>query len=280
MQRSKQGGMSMKALLVAVSGFLAYMYLSAIFAASQRMPAHGGTTAQGSERMHATSSSKVEVAMARSTTTRVLLAQNKQLSDKLSALLRQQNPPVADLQAASQGFNMLSVFVTAVHISDNLSIPFDRLKTAAQTSGSLSKAIHMLKPDADLKAEVRQAMRQASEDLDKTPGVQLARNKQLSDKLSALLRQQNPPVADLQAASQGFNMLGVFVTAVHISDNLSIPFDQLKTAVQTSGDLWKAIHMLKPDADVKAEVWEAARQASDDLEESYRLIGQSSSPSI
>ncbi len=170
----------MKALLVAVSGFLAYMYLSAIFAASQRMPAHGGTTAQGSERMHATSSSKVEVAMARSTTTRVLLAQNKQLSDKLSALLRQ----------------------------------------------------------------------------------------------------QNPPVADLQAASQGFNMLGVFVTAVHISDNLSIPFDQLKTAVQTSGDLWKAIHMLKPDADVKAEVWEAARQASDDLEESYRLIGQSSSPSI
>jgi hypothetical protein len=75
-------------------------------------------------------------------------------------------------------------------------------------------------------------------------------------------------------------MLGVFVTAVHISDNLSIPFDQLKTAAQTSGNLWKAIHMLKPDADVKAEVWEAARQASDDLEESYRLIAQSSSPSM
>jgi len=158
----------MKGLLVAVSGFLAYIYFSAIFAAAQRMQAHGGTTAQGAERMHAASSSKVEVAKARPTTPGVLLAQNKQLSDKLSVLLRQQNPPVTDLQAASQGFNMLGVFVAAVHISDNLSIPFNQLKTAAHTSGSLFKAIHMLKPDADVKAEVWEAARQASDDLEES----------------------------------------------------------------------------------------------------------------
>jgi hypothetical protein len=114
----------------------------------------------------------------------------------------------------------------------------------------------------------------------KTPGELLRQNKQLSDKLSALLRQQNPPVTNLQAASQGFNILWVFVAAVHISDNLGIPFDQLKTAAQASGNLSNAIHMLKPDADVKAAVREAALQGVDDVEESYWAIAQSSSTSM
>ena len=88
------------------------------------------------------------------------------------------------------------------------------------------------------------------------------------------------PVTNLQAASQGFNVLWVFVAAVHISDNLGIPFDQLKTAAQTSGNLSNAIHMLKPDADVKAAVREAALQAVDDVEESYWAIALSSSTSM
>jgi hypothetical protein len=209
----------------------------------------------------------------------VLLTQNKKLSDKLSTLLRQENPPVTDLQAASRGFTSLDELFTAVHISQNMGIPFDQLKTAEQTNGSIGKAIHLLKLDAHVECEIREAVLQALDDLDKTPGVLLAQNKRLSIKLSTLLRQQDPPVTDLQVASQGFTNLGELFTAVHISQNLSIPFDQLKTQEQTSGSLGKAIHALKPNADTKVELWEAAAQAADDIEESYWAIAQSSSTS-
>jgi hypothetical protein len=210
----------------------------------------------------------------------VLLAENKKLSDKLSALLQQQNPPVTDLQAASQGFTDLAELFTAVHVSDNLGIPFEQLKTVVQTSGSLSKAIHRFKPEADVESGVREALLQALEDLDKTPGVLLAQNEKLSVKLSSLLRQQNPPVTDLQAASQGFTNLGELFAAVHVSDNLGIPFDQLKTQERTGGSLEKAIHVLKPNADAAAELWEAAMQAADDLEGSHWVIAPRSSTSI
>ena len=114
----------------------------------------------------------------------------------------------------------------------------------------------------------------------KTPGELLTQNQKLSDKLSVLLRQQDPPVTDLQAASQGFTNLGELFTAVHISHNLGIPFDQLKTQEQTSRSLGNAIHTLKPNADTKAELWKAAEQAVDDIEESYWDIAQSFSPSM
>jgi hypothetical protein len=210
----------------------------------------------------------------------VLLTQNKKLSDRLSNLLRQQNPPVTDLQAASKGFTNLGELFTAVHISHNLGIPFDQLKTAVQTKGSLDKAIHLLKPDADVEGQARQAVLQALDDLDQTPGALLAQNKNLSDKLSAFLRQQDPPLTDTQAASQGFTNLGQLFAAVHASQNLSIPFDQLKAEEQTTGSLGKAIHTLKPNADIKAELWEAAVQAADDIEESYWAIAHSSSTSM
>jgi hypothetical protein len=209
----------------------------------------------------------------------VMLAQNKKLSDKLSLLLTQQNPPVTDLQAASKGFMDLGELFTAAHVSQNLGIPFDQLKTASQTSGSLHKAIHVLKPDANANAAARVAVLQALEDLHKTPGVQLAQNKKLSDTLSALLRKQNPILTDPQVASQGFMNLGELFTAAHISQNLSISFDQLKAQEQTSGSLAKAIHALKPNADTKIELWKAAAQAVDDIEESYWAIAQSSSTS-
>lgn len=114
----------------------------------------------------------------------------------------------------------------------------------------------------------------------KTPDELLAQNKKLSCKLSALLSQQNPPVTDMQAASQGFTNLGDLFVAVHISLNLGIPFDQLKTQEQTSGSLGMAIHALKPNVDTKAELWEAAVQAADDIEESYWAIFHSSSTSM
>jgi hypothetical protein len=124
-----------------------------------------GATASGSQASHAASSSKGESAKAGPKTPGELLAQNKRLSDKLSALLRQQNPPVTNLQVASQGFKLLGQFVGAVHISHNLSIPFDQLKTPAQTSEDFSNSIHVLKPDADAKAEIKKAAEQYIDDM-------------------------------------------------------------------------------------------------------------------
>jgi hypothetical protein len=158
--------MHMKGPLVAITGFLTIIYLSVLLAAAKHAQGQGcGAAAQESERTHAASSSKGEGAKARPKTPGELLTQNKELSDKLSALLRHQNPPVTDLQAASQGFKVLAQFVLVVHISHNLGIPFDRLKTQAQTSGSYIKAIHVLRSDIDAKAEVMKAARQALDDM-------------------------------------------------------------------------------------------------------------------
>src|SRR5258706_290822 len=255
----------MKRLIISICGLLAVMYLSALPPTTQRTPANG---------------SQHTLAKAAPKTPGELLTQNQKLSDKLSVLLRQQDPPVTDLQAASQGFRNLDQLVVAVHTSHNLGIPFAQLKTAALASGSLSEAIQLLKPDAHVEGAIRQAVLQALDDLDKTPGVLLTQNKKLSDRLNTLLRQQNPSVTDLQAASRGFTNVGQLFAAAHVSQNLSIPFDRLKTQEQTSGSLGKAIHTLKPNADTKAELWEAAVQAADDIEESYWAIAHSSSTSM
>jgi hypothetical protein len=255
----------MTRLVISIIGLLAVIYLSAHPPATQRTPANG---------------SQQSLAKAGPQTRGELLTQNKKLSDKLSVLLRQQNPPITDLQAASQGFKNLAQFVAAVHVSHNLGIPFDQLKSATQTSGTFAQAIHVLKPDADVKAAVREGALQALEDVDKTPGVLLAQNKKLSDTLRSLLRQQGPALTDVQAASQGFTNLGQLLTAAHVSQNLSIPFDQLKTQERTSGSLSSAIHALKPHANTKAELWEAALQAADDLEQSYWDEAESSSTSM
>ena len=102
----------------------------------------------------------------------------------------------------------------------------------------------------------------------KTPGTLLMNNTKLAGKLSALLAKQIPPITDLQGASQGFKNLGQFVSAVHVSNNLNIPFTQLKTAIQSDGSLGKAIKALRPDADAKAETKTAKKQTDEDIRES------------
>src|SRR5258708_1166898 len=194
----------MKRIIISICGLLAVMYPSALPPTTQRTPANG---------------SQHTLAKAAPKTPGELLTQNQKLSDKLSVLLRQQNPPVADLQAASQGFRNLDQLVVAVHTSHNLGIPFDQLKTAAQASGRLSKAIQLLKPGADVEGEIREAVPQALDDLYKTPGLPPTPNKKPSDRLSRPLRQQDPPLTDMQAASQGFTNLGQLFAAVHASQN-------------------------------------------------------------
>src|ERR1051326_3761561 len=91
----------------------------------------------------------------------------------------------------------------------------------------------------------------------------LASNTKLASKLQSLL----PPGTDLNAAASGFKNLGQFVAAVHVSHNLGIPFDQLKSKMlgPPSESLGKAISQLKPDANTKTETKKAENEAKDDM---------------
>ncbi len=98
------------------------------------------------------------------------------------------------------------------------------------------------------------------------PAARLEQRPVLSAKLQGLL----PPGANVQDAAQGFKNMGQLVATAHVSRNLGIPFDQLKTRV-TGADavsLGKAIQGLRPDlqpdeARRQAEV--AQKQAKADL---------------
>lgn len=90
-----------------------------------------------------------------------------------------------------------------------------------------------------------------------TAGELVAHNPQLAARLQALL-----PGVDLQDASTGFSNLGQFVAAVHVSDNLNIPFDQLKTKmVEEQMSLGAAVRALRPDADADEAAQQAQTQA-------------------
>ena len=110
-----------------------------------------------------------------------LLAQNTQLSTKLSSLL----PAGTDLQTAASGFKNLGQFVAAVHVSHNLGIPFDQLKctelatvdacpkgmSVPSKGSSLGGAIQTLKPSlssTESKSAAKQAQREASSDVHTT----------------------------------------------------------------------------------------------------------------
>lgn len=110
-------------------------------------------------------------------------------------------------------------------------------------------------------AEQEQAPAWARERRPPTAGELVAHNPQLAARLQKLL-----PGVDLQAASAGFSNLGQFVAAAHVSNNLGIPFDQVKAKMLKEGmNLGEAIQALRPTADVKAAAGGAEKQASADL---------------
>jgi len=103
---------------------------------------------------------------------------------KLTANLQAQGvlPANTDAKAACDTFKALEECVAALHASKTLGLDFNCMKsnltgvqTSADMSGcaggagdkviSLSKAIHAMKPDADAKAETKNAERQAKDDL-------------------------------------------------------------------------------------------------------------------
>jgi hypothetical protein len=123
------------------------------------------------------------------------------------------------------------------------------------------------RPDLDRSGRTggsHRGMNTGGADHGKTPGELLAQNERLASRLSSVL----PPGTDLQQAAVGFKNLGQFVAAAHVSKNLNIPFEELKSRMTgpEGVSLGKAIKELKPDADAKAEAKRAKKQAETDLE--------------
>jgi hypothetical protein len=76
----------------------------------------------------------------------------------------------------------------------------------------------------------------------------------------------------LESAAQGFRNQGQFIAALHVSKNVGIPFDQLKTEMTGSNhrSLGQAIETLKPNADATKEVKTAEDEAKEDVNASNR----------
>ena len=66
---------------------------------------------------------------------------------------------------ACRGFKDLSQCSAALHVAQNLNIPFADLKDRVTSGQSLGTAIHSLKPKADSRREVQRAEEQAHQDL-------------------------------------------------------------------------------------------------------------------
>jgi hypothetical protein len=85
-------------------------------------------------------------------------------------------------------------------------------------------------------------------------------------KLVAKVQPLLPGGLSVEQAAAGFKNQGQFLAAVHVSHNLDIPFNDVKSkALSDGGSLGAAIHSLKPSADAKAELKRANQQATDDL---------------
>ncbi|HEY6250649.1 MAG TPA: hypothetical protein VI685_11870, partial [Candidatus Angelobacter sp.] len=100
--------------------------------------------------------------------------------------------------------------------------------------------------------------------IDQSPKDAFMRDSKLAAKLQKLLPTNGP---NINEACDGFKKLGDCVSAIHASNNLAIPFVDLKAKVTGKGaeSLEKAIRELKPDVDAKAEKKKAYKQAERDI---------------
>ena len=92
----------------------------------------------------------------------------------------------------------------------------------------------------------------------KTAQDLLTQNPKLADNVAKLL-----PGTNVQDAASGFSNLGEFVSAAHVSNNLGIPFADLKTRLLAGDSLGTAIHALKPGVDAQLEVSKARARADE-----------------
>jgi hypothetical protein len=75
-----------------------------------------------------------------------------------------------------------------------------------------------------------------------------------------------PQGMSMKEACDGFKTTNECVAALHLSQNLGIPFRQLKSKVSGGERLTEAVHTLKPGADANREVDRAQQQARSDIQ--------------
>jgi hypothetical protein len=86
---------------------------------------------------------------------------------------------------------------------------------------------------------------------------------QKSPNLASKLESRLPPGTDLMRAAEDFRNLGQFVAAVNVSNNLNIPFADLKMSMVDDGlSLGQSIQKLRPTANATQEASLAESQAT------------------
>lgn len=92
----------------------------------------------------------------------------------------------------------------------------------------------------------------------------MPKNEKLAARLQALL----PAGMTLEQAAEGFRNQGQLVAAIRVSNNLGIPFEDLKTSMVTDGlSLGQSIQQLRPTADADTEAARATQWASQQLDD-------------
>jgi hypothetical protein len=155
----------MKRLILLSVAVLASLYTVSLYMENEVYAQHGGGVGGSAHGLSARPASPTKGSTGGQKTPSQLLQQNKNLSSKLSTILAKQGLSTTEIQQAPNGFKNLGQFVAAVHVSQNLGIPFTALKTDMTNGDSLGQAIHALKPDADSKAESKKGLKQANEDI-------------------------------------------------------------------------------------------------------------------
>jgi len=99
--------------------------------------------------------------------------------------------------------------------------------------------------------------------IEQSPKDAFVRDAKLAAKLQKLL----PQGPNIQEACDGFKKLGDCVCSIHVSQNLDIPFADIKAKAtgKSAEKLEAAIHELKPSADAKAEKKKAYKQAEKEI---------------
>ena len=111
---------------------------------------------------------------------------------------------------------------------------------------------------------------------ERNPSMAASQALQKSPELSSRLQGLLPAGTNVSDAAVGFKNFGEFVSAVHVSHNLDIPFDSLKTEMLAQGSLGKALQTLKPDVP-RAERNKELKRARTEAQQEVKAAGRAKS---
>jgi hypothetical protein len=197
--------------------------------------------------------------------------ENPAIAARIQPLL----PAGMNLREAATGFRSQAEFLEAVHLSHNLDIPFDRVKTEITAGGRrpLTQSIHALRPGLSresIKQHAFRAERETKFDLQaRAPAsTVLAWNISNSPTLRARVAALLPAGISVEAAAVGFRTKAQFLAALHAAHNLGIPFTRLHERILAGRSLEQAIVAVQPDLStdaVRSGVHNATAAAQEDV---------------